>query len=91
MILADIAEMDEPPGTIRLVRPGELAGGGASTRDPGLHMTLAYLRAQHDFDAWLLGVQPACLDFDAPLSAPVGKALESLAEVFTSEPQAVRH
>ena len=41
-------------------------------------LTLSYLQAQHDFDCWLIAVQPKSLEFAGPLSAEVEGALEDL-------------
>ena len=72
LLLADIAEFGADPGAVRLARPGELGGGTCSTHDPGLALTLSYLQAQHDFDCWLIAVQPKSLEFAGPLSAGGG-------------------
>lgn len=75
VLLVDALECGEPPGTIRLLEARDLTGSGPSTHGPTPMVFLEMLTRIHPCRPLLLGVQPACLDPDAALSAPVRAAV----------------
>ena len=79
VLLVDAAEMGAPAGTIRLLDWQDTTGFGPSTHIQPLSTLAEYLGAEMGCQVVLLGIQPARLDFDSPLSAPVRRAVTRLA------------
>ena len=82
VLLIDAAQMDEPPGTIRLLPPAAASGPGASTHTFSLSVLTAYLTHELDCEIVLVGIQPATLALGAPLSLPVAAAVGTLVEAL---------
>ena len=83
LLLADAADWGGVVGALRLVRPGELAGGSASTHDPGLGLLLTYLEHSiPSLDAWTLAVQAGSLNLGEPAGPEILAAVETLGSVF---------
>lgn len=76
LILADVGNLQAPPGTLRLLEPAAIGPGGSSTHDPSLALLVAYLRAQCPFTVRVLAVEPFRMGLGAPVSAPVAAALD---------------
>lgn len=82
LILADAADFFAEPGTVRLVRPDDLAQGSGSTHDPGFGLLVAYLNEQNPVEVHLLACQPRTLDFGVEPSPEIRAAVASLAEAI---------
>ncbi len=83
VLFLDAAQMDAPPGTVRWVPCAALTGLSASTHTLPLSLLATYLRAELSCQVALLGIQPACNEIGAPLSAPVCAAIEAVAAALT--------
>lgn len=79
VLLVDAADMGVAPGQVRWVDWRQLSCQSASTHALPLQFFAAYLMAELGCQVALLGIQPASLDLDAPLSAPVCEAVAALA------------
>lgn len=82
LILADAVELGAEPGTLRLLRPFDLAEGATSTHDPGLRILHAYLTADSALDVVVLAAQPAGAEFDAPASPAMLRAVGRAEKLF---------
>ena len=90
VLLIDAADFGGAPGDTALVRLD--VGETTSSRLPTTHCAslsvfARYLRTEIGTEVWLLGIQPASLEFGRPLSAPVAGAVEratAMAETWTN-------
>ena len=88
-LMIDAAQMDEVPGTIRLIPYQDVTGVGASTHTLPLHILAGYLTSEIGCEVTLLGIQPAQVGF-GEISALMGKIIPvialKLAIVLRGEP-----
>jgi len=78
VLFADAADHGAAPGSVCLVRAGELAARGSSTHAPSLRLLAGLLEAQGS-ECWVLGIQPAATGFGEELSPPVAAAVAGAA------------
>jgi hydrogenase 3 maturation protease len=83
VVLVDAAAMSERPGAVRWLERGCALGCSASTHTLPLGMLATYLRESLGCDVRLLGIQPAIIGEEGPLSAPVRRTVERLARRLT--------
>ncbi len=92
VLLVDAAHMQEPPGTVRWLAWEDTSGLSASTHTLPPYMLAKYLAAELGCQVALLGIQPTALDFGAPVSAPVRRAVrlvvERIGRLLQEEPPA---
>lgn len=74
-LLVDSAEMGMSPGAVALLAWDALDGLSASTHTLPPSVLAEYVLQTIGCPVALLGIQPAVLDFDAPLSPPVRAAV----------------
>lgn len=79
VLLIDAADMDEPPGTIRLVEMDEIEGLSASTHSLPLSMLARYLNWELKCEVILLGIQPASIEVGETVSDAVLHAVDLVA------------
>jgi hydrogenase 3 maturation protease len=79
VLLVDAAQMDEPPGSVRLLNWEETSGLSASTHTLPPYLLAQYLVAELECRVALLGIQPEQNDFGAPLSNTVASVVEMVA------------
>lgn len=88
-LMIDDAQMDEVPGTVRLIPYQDVTGVGASTHTLPLHILAGYLTSEIGCEVTLLGIQPAQVEF-GEISALMGKIIPvialKLAIVLRGEP-----
>lgn len=82
ILFVDAAQMDDIPGSVRLIDWREAGGFGGSTHTLPLSTLAAYLTHDLACDVLLLGIQPGTTDFGASVSSPVQQAVESLVAVI---------
>lgn len=82
VVLVDCVEMGEPPGTVKLFAAEEASPGGASTHCSSVALLAALLAERTGADVYLIGVQPHSVEFGAPMSEAVEKALDEVVQVF---------
>jgi hydrogenase 3 maturation protease len=78
VLLFDAAEFGGQPGDIAFLDWKLTSGFSASTHTLPLHVFAGYLQDQFHCPVHLLGIQPADLSFDAPLSPPVEEAAQRI-------------
>lgn len=83
VVMADAAQMSDPPGTVRWLRWQDTAGISASTHTLPLHMFATYLTAELGCEMALIGIQPAQNAVGGPLSKEVEEAVRAIAEELT--------
>jgi hydrogenase 3 maturation protease len=83
LILADAAEMGEPPGTLKLLPSSAIAETGASTHDFALSLIVEFLLAQHPMDVVVLAMQPGSRDLGAAPTPALEAALRAAEGCFT--------
>jgi hydrogenase maturation protease len=84
LILADVGDLGEPAGVLRLLDPGAVAPGGTSTHDPGLSLLVEYLGARRPLTARILAAQPARRGLGEPISPAIAAALERAGRAFAA-------
>jgi hydrogenase 3 maturation protease len=84
VLMLDAAQLGAEPGAVRWLAASQADGFSASTHSLPLHMLAAYLEAELGCAVALLGIQPAALSFDAPLSPPVKDAVGEVARVLSA-------
>jgi len=83
VVLVDAAAMNRRPGAVRWLERGCALGCSASTHTLPLGMLATYLRESLGCDVRLLGIQPAVIGEEGPLSVPVRRTVERLARRLT--------
>ncbi len=78
VIFIDSAAMDARPGTVAWLEMDDLDGLSASTHTLPLSVLGKFLQAELNCEIGLIGIQPESLEFDAPLSASVERAVDEV-------------
>ena len=92
ILVVDAAGLDEPPGTLRLLRADELESVGASTHGLPLGFFLTMAEQRCGAPAHLLAVQPQSMGLGDPMAQPVraavGRVVAAIARLAspTSQP-----
>jgi hydrogenase 3 maturation protease len=85
VIFLDAADMREPPGTIRWIEPQEISDLSIGTHGFPLGALSSFLAAELGCRTAVIGIQPKTLEFDAPLSGEVRRAVETLTACILDE------
>ncbi|MFO7948034.1 MAG: hydrogenase maturation protease [Armatimonadota bacterium] len=80
VLFIDAAQMNEAPGTIRLLEMSQLGDVVVSTHNNSLRVVGEFLMKMADKEVLLLGIQPLDIGFGRPVSDAVKKAVESFFE-----------
>jgi hydrogenase 3 maturation protease len=80
LVIVDCAELDAPPGTVRLFPVGDIGGLSSSTHSLPLSIIIAYLDRYHSCETIVIGIQPKCLDFDGKPSEEALRAADQVAD-----------
>jgi hydrogenase 3 maturation protease len=80
VLMVDAASMGEAPGAIAVLDWRDSTGFGPSTHLQPPSTLAEYLMGELNCGVVLMGIQPDTLDFDAPLSGPVRRAVKELAD-----------
>lgn len=84
VLLVDAARMDETPGTVRWLDWHMATGFDASTHTLPPRLLARYLMAEIGCEVALLGIEPATVTVDAPLTPAVEQAVELIVEILLS-------
>jgi hydrogenase 3 maturation protease len=87
VVLVDAMDWGGEPGGILWADGSDTRGWSGSTHTLPLSVLAAYLEAELGCVVTIAGIQPACLDFTAPLSSAVDRAVDELVEGFALEYQ----
>jgi hydrogenase 3 maturation protease len=79
LVVVDAAELGQPPGTIAVLEPEQIAGVSFSTHQLPLSVLLDYLKTSFAFEAIVIAIQPAHLAYDQPVTPAVRRAARRLA------------
>lgn len=82
VLMVDAADFGAEPGASTLVEAEDMSDVRAVTHRTSLGITAAVIRQLTGADVLLLAVQPATLEWDAPLSPPVASAAESVSTLL---------
>jgi hydrogenase 3 maturation protease len=85
VLLIDAADLGGPPGTVTWIDPGTVGGVGASTHTLPLHVFASYLETTIGCAVGIIGIQPASLAFDAPVSTAVQAAVSAVVDGLAAE------
>ena len=81
VIILDAVDLDQTPGTIRIMKAGEIAQGGISTHSLSLRMFFDYLNTRLEaINIFLLGIQPQSVALGEGLSEKVNTAIDLFVE-----------
>ena len=83
VILIDAADFGEEPGVIRWVENTQIDGFSASSHTLPLGMISSYISGELACPIWLIGVQPASLEFAEPLTESVQRSVDNLITELT--------
>jgi len=78
IVFIDAADFHAPPGATRLIESNEVHGGGLSTHNASLKLSMDFLRMETKSDILLLGIQPAHTRLGEGISEPVKNAIENV-------------
>jgi hydrogenase 3 maturation protease len=78
VLLVDAVELGTMPGSTALLEADDMADGGPFTHRTPLAPLAAYIQHHTGAEVLLLAIQPACLDWGAPLSVPVAATVDDL-------------
>lgn len=84
IIIVDAADMGKAAGSLRLIEPQvEKANVSFSTHSLSIELLVNYLSHFLDCQILIMGIQPTSVEFGAPLSAAVGKAVTGAARLIS--------
>ena len=78
VVMIDAADIGGQPGAVAYVPWQDAEGFSASTHTLPVSVFAEYLAAELGCEAALIGIQPAHLDFDRPVSQPVRVAIRAV-------------
>jgi hydrogenase 3 maturation protease len=87
LVVVDCAELDAPPGTIRLFPIEDIGGVSSSTHSLPLSVIFGYLAQSCPCEILVVGIQPKRLEFDGK---PSKEALDAARAVSLALKRAVR-
>ena len=82
VILIDAVDLGAAPGSVSILTKDHLAGYWPSTHRIPLSLVMNYLERETGADVFLVGVQPAQLEFGQPMSETVRRTATDLAAVI---------
>ncbi|MBM4042104.1 MAG: hydrogenase 3 maturation endopeptidase HyCI [Planctomycetes bacterium] len=84
VLVVDAVDTGDPPGTLQLLRPDAVAGGGVSTHALPLDLFLRTVEERCGAPCLLLAIQPQTVEMRESLSAPVQRAVRRAARAIAS-------
>jgi len=82
ILFADATDLKSPPGSFRILRAQQIANAGLSTHNASLKMTVDLLEQETGANIFLLGIQADRLRLGKPVSEPVKKTINHIAEII---------
>ncbi len=90
VLLIDAFDMEQAPGAISFFETWDAKSAYPGTHGLPLSALADYLRGELGCCVWLLGVQPACVEFGTPLSGPARRAVNALVRGILALQQTTR-
>jgi len=84
VLMIDVAEIGQQPGTVRLVSPKEIEGLSLSTHTLPLTVMSEYIECRTGAKIALFAIQPRILEFGEGLSEELSKMVDQLAKVIVN-------
>jgi hydrogenase 3 maturation protease len=84
VIFLDAADMEAAPGGIRWIDPAALESAPLATHTFPMGGFSEYLESELGCRVAILGIQPECIDFDAPVSDCVQRAINDIFDEIVS-------
>jgi hydrogenase 3 maturation protease len=75
LVIIDAAEMNEPPGTVKLIPLEKIGGYTFCTHTLPLKVMIDFIRHSHPCEVAVIAVQPKGMGFEAPVSDEVKRAV----------------
>jgi len=75
LLILDAASVDAAPGSLAIIEMDNIASSGLSTHSASLNLFLLVLQSEIQPDTFVLGIQPQSIEFGAPVTEPVRKAI----------------
>lgn len=80
LIIVDAADAGQKPGVIQSISPQEVGGISFSTHQLPLKLMIAYINESISCKVTIVGIQPKCLDFAAPVCKEVQASVKEVAQ-----------
>jgi len=84
VIFLDAADIGEAPGCVRWIDPAEIEGAPPATHTFPMGGFSEYLESELGCRVAIIGIQPECIDFDAPVSDCVQCAIDEISDEIIS-------
>jgi len=82
LLILDAMDFEAEPGTVKVFFAEQLSLAAFSTHTLSPRLFIDLVRQQLDVNVYLIGIQPAHLEFGQPLSPAVSVALDTLVNIF---------
>ncbi len=89
VLLVDAAHMGAEPGAVRWLDWRDVTGFSASSHTGPLSSLAQFISVTMDCEVWIIGIEPADLTMNAPLSASVKLAVDQVAAGITNAAQPI--
>ena len=83
LVIIDAAEMNEAPGTIKLVRMDQIGGFSFSTHALPMKLMVDFILQDISCEVYFIAIQPKSLAFGAAVSGEVRSAIKTVVESFS--------
>lgn len=84
LVIVDAADMRQPPGHVELLESDQIGGLSFSTHQMPLRMLIDYLKTSITFEAIVIAIQPAHLDYDRAVTPAVRRAAHAIARALAT-------
>ena len=78
VVIIDAADMGQAAGSVQFIESGRVDGINFSTHSLPMNMIGDYLESELNCAVWLLGIQPAGLEFGEPLTGVVENTVKEI-------------
>lgn len=80
ILILDAVHLGKNPGKYEILSPSEIVKSGFTTHDMSPSLFLDYLKNETNADIYLLGIQPANIEFGANMSDIVKTKIDKIAK-----------
>lgn len=84
IVFVDAAQMNEPPGTVKIIDEKEISSGYFTTHNMPLNLFFDYVKKTTKAKIIFIGIQPKSVKFAKGLSPEVQKAAAEVADYFSA-------